>query len=267
MIFSWLRQRRRKRLLARPFPAEWADILRQNVAVYCRLSADERARLGQRIQVFVAEKYWEGCNGLEITDEIKVTIAGQACLLVLGLDGEYFDRLVTVLVYPSEYVATETTHGPGGVVTESTDPRLGETWHRGPVILSWPSVLAGGRVADDGDNVVLHEFAHFLDTQDYGFDGTPPLEDSGQYRTWQEVMTAEYNQLVKRSRKGRPTLLDHYGAKNEAEFFAVATEHFFEQPIDMQTLHPQLYETLRLFYRQDPAAWFSREPGHRSNSQ
>ncbi len=267
MILSWLRQRRRKELLARPFPAEWTETLQQNVALYHWLSVEEQARLRERIQVFVAEKYWEGCQGLDITDEIKVTIAGQACLLVLGFDGEYFDRLLTVLVYPGEYFATETTLGPGGVVTETTDARLGETWHRGPVILSWPSVLAGGRAPDDGENVVLHEFAHYLDMQDYGFDGTPPLEDLAQYQNWQEVMTAEYNQLVRHSRTGRPTLLDHYGAKNEAEFFAVATEHFFEQPVEMGTLHPRLYETLRLFYHQDPAAWFSRESDNRSTSQ
>ena len=258
MIFSWLRSRRRKRILAQPFPAEWEQILRQNVAQYEWLNDAEGEKLKRCVQICVAEKSWEGCNGLEITDEIKVTIAGQACLLVLGFEEEYFDRLQTVLVYPDTYVAQETTRGPAGVVTETDMPRLGETWFRGPVIVSWASVQTVDRPADEGHNVVLHEFAHYLDMQSELVDGTPLLEDAQHYQTWHEVMTDEYNRLVSDAQAGRATLLDHYGATNAAEFFAVATECFFEQPKQMASQHQHLYELLKRHYRQDPAARVDR---------
>ena len=254
MILSWWRRRRRGRILARPFSAGWERILQRNFAYDRWLSTDDRQKLRRDLQIVVAEKYWEGCNGLEITDEIRVTIAAQACLLVLGFENEFFDRVQTILVYPDQYVATEMTRQPGGVVTETMSPRLGEAWYGGPVILSWPSVLAGGRNPGDGRNVVLHEFAHVLDMQDHDINGTPPLSSSDQYQAWHEVMTAEYNQLLRHSNQGRATLLDGYGTKDEAEFFAVATECFFEQPLPMTHRHPRLYELLREFYRQHPAA-------------
>lgn len=216
------------------------------------------------MQVFVHEKYWEGCNGLEVTDEMRVTIAGHACLMLLGFDEWCFDNLQTVLIYPDEYFARETTHLPGGVVAESMSMRLGEAWERGPVILAWSSVLRDihppqsprrGRRSGTGrgQNVVLHEFAHVLDMQDLDADGTPPLASAGQYDDWQEVMTAEYNRLLADTERGRPTLLDEYGTVNPAEFFAVATECFFELPVLMQRRHPRLYELFVGFYRQDPA--------------
>lgn len=258
MVFDWLRRRRRRKLNRQPFPATWEQHIEQNCAFYQLLDADERLRLKQRIQVVVAEKYWEGCQDLEITDEITITIAAQASLLLLGFEDHYFDRLKTILVYPERYVAKNTTHQSGGVVSESMDVRLGEAWHGGPVILSWSSVLAGGRRCDDGHNVVLHEFAHVLDMQGGGVDGTPPLQSREQYQTWHKVMTAEYQQLVRHSAGRRATLLDHYGATDEAEFFAVSTECFFEQPAAMLDKHPELYELFREFYCQDPAQRMGR---------
>jgi Mlc titration factor MtfA (ptsG expression regulator) len=136
--------------------------------------------------------------------------------------------------------------------------RLGEAWHHGPIILSWPEVLAGARHDGDGTNVVLHEFAHYLDSQDHDFNGTPPLDDREQYRTWHDVMTAEYDRLVRKAERGVPTLLDQYGATNEAEFFAVATECFFEQPVKMAERYARLYDVLRQYYRQDPASRVGR---------
>jgi Mlc titration factor MtfA (ptsG expression regulator) len=252
MILSWWRRRRRARVLAEPFPGEWEEIIRRNVSQFADLMEADQERLRRWVQVFVAEKYWEGCRGQEMTDEVKVTIAAQAGRLVLGIENEYFERVMTVLVYPSDYYAQERRPGPAGTVIEGPDHRLGEAWHQGPVILSWPSVLAGGRRRNRGQNVVLHEFAHVLDMMDHGIDGVPPLDSAEQYRTWEEVMRAEYERLVRRAEQGRPTLLDHYGAVNEAEFFAVATECFFEQPVEMAERHPQLYEVLGGFYRQDP---------------
>jgi MtfA peptidase len=257
MLLTWWRRRRRRRILARPFPEQWERWIERNFAQYRWLGDDERAKLRRCVQIFVAEKYWEGCGGLEMTDEIKVTIAAQACLLVLGFEEECFDRLLTVLVYPGDYFAKEVEQR-GGIVIEGMSWRLGEAWYGGPVILSWPHVLEGGRTPDNGTNVVFHEFAHVLDMLDQDFDGTPPLQNAEQYRTWQQVMTAEYEELVRQSERGRPTLLDEYGSTSEAEFFAVATECFFEQPRQMAARHPRLYELLGDFYRQDPAA---RAPG------
>lgn len=253
MIFQWIRRRRRRKILSRPFPAEWNEIIIRNVPQFSWLDPAEQKKLRRCTQVMIGEKYWEGCQGLAMTDEIRVTIAAQASLLLLGFEDYYFDRLLTVLVYPEEYVAPETIRGPGGIVIETASARLGEAWHGGPVILSWPDVLHGGQIPDDGENVVLHEFAHVLDMHDADADGTPPLESGEQYRTWDEVMSAEYARLVRRAEHGRPTLLNHYGATSEAEFFAVATECFFEEPRDLQIEHPRLYEVLKAFYRQDPA--------------
>ncbi|WP_339735394.1 M90 family metallopeptidase [uncultured Gimesia sp.] len=253
MIFTWLRNRRRKKILAAPMPGHWESILNQNVSQLARLTPPQRSLLYQRVQIFVKEKYWEGCNGFEITEEVKLTIAGQACLITLGFASDCFDRLKTVLVYPETYAAKETLVNSIGVMTEGTSFRLGESWGQGPIILSWESIREGGEIPDDGRNVVIHEFAHYYDAVDHQFDGTPPLNGPEEYERWNEVMTAEYQSLVSQLRHGHETFIDPYGATNPAEFFAVCSEHFFEQPHQMQEYSVDLYETLRMFYRQDPA--------------
>lgn len=222
---------------------------------YSALDERRRHRLRQCTQVLVGEKYWEGCSGLQVTDEIRVTIAAQAALLLLGWNDRYFDHLKSILVYPHTYLVPDSTHLPGGVVLESTDMRLGEAWYGGPVILSWSNVNRAGHPGQEGRNVVLHEFAHVLDQSDEFYDGTPELESAEQYDTWRDVMTAEFQTLRRAARRGRPTLLDKYGAENEAEFFAVATECFFEQPAALSRRHERLYNLLCGFYRQDPATW------------
>jgi MtfA peptidase len=262
MVLGWLRRRRRRRFFERPLPNAWRGYLDANFAHYAWLSVPERARLDGLTQILVAEKNWEGCNGLVMTDEVKVTIAAQAGLLAIGLVEEYFEAILSVLVYPSGYVARETVQQPGGVVIEGHTARLGEASSIGAIVLSWPNVLEGGRIPDDGFNVVFHEFAHALDLQGHGFDGAPLLESQAQYQTWAEVMTEEYHRLIRRTRRGYETLLDPYGTVSEAEFFAVATESFFEQPLDMEIEHPKLYELFRNFFRQDPAERF-RRAGHR----
>ncbi len=254
MIYSWLKRRRRRTLWAQPFPTGWEQHLERNVTQYSLLENTQRKKLQQCVQIVIAEKYWEGCNGLQITDEIKVTIAGQASLLLLGFDDEHFEHVKTVLVYPNEYFVQQTTWQPGGVVDESMSVRLGEVWYRGPVILAWSSVLKSGQMAEQGQNVVLHEFAHVLDMRTDMLNGTPMLQNAEQYRTWQQVMMAEYHQLIDDSQRGRVTLIDQYGVTSPAEFFAVATECFFEQPSRMQKRHCRLYELLCGFYRQDPAS-------------
>jgi Mlc titration factor MtfA (ptsG expression regulator) len=251
MIFAWLRGRRRRKLLSTPFPAAWLEYLRRNVSHYEFLNEAERARLRDDLRILVAEKRWEGCGGLRMTDEIKVTIAAQAALLVLGIGHNYFERVRSILVYPRGYRAP----GPDGEdVPGETHGRLGEAWYRGPVVLSWADALAGGRNQGGGQNLVFHEFAHQLDMLDGLIDGTPLLETPAEYRRWREVMTAEYERLTREAGEGRRTLLDPYGATNEGEFFAVATECFFEQPVALSRQHPKLYELLRDYYHQDPAA-------------
>ena len=196
---------------------------------------------------------FEGCGGLELTDEIKVTIAAQACLLLLHRETDYYPRLITILVYPHAYVAKSIEPIGGGVVLEGETARLGEAWKDGVVVLSWDDVRQGASDLHDGHNVVLHEFAHQLDQQDGSADGAPILEHRSQYVTWARVLSDEYDQLRRDTEKGRTDVLDEYGATNPAEFFAVATECFFEKPIQLRRKHPQLYEELKAYYRQDPA--------------
>ena len=268
MIFDWFREHRRKELLEEPFPSEWAQFIEENVAHYGYLAAEERGRLRDLVRIFVDEKNWEGCGGLEITEEIKATVAAQACLLLLGLEHNYFANVESILVYPAGYVAKGRTVGLDGVVEEGPSQRLGEAWQTGPVILSWLDVKTGGANELDGHNVVLHEFAHKLDLGDGAVDGVPRLEGDAQYDRWAEVMSAEYERLVENSEKGHATLLDRYGATNAGEFFAVATECFFEKARQMRESHPELYEVLRSYYRQDTAARMDahREAEHAKSS-
>jgi Mlc titration factor MtfA (ptsG expression regulator) len=253
-MISWLRNQRRRRWLSQRFPQEWVRHLTRNVHQYTNLSSDEQSRLRDDLRIFINEKYWEAVGGLELTDEIKVTIAAQACLLTLNLEEhDYFSRVRTILVYPQPFMTPHKRHGPGGVVSEG-GINSGEAWFRGPVILSWADVLAGGRGVANGHNLVLHEFAHALDMLDGLINGTPVLNTGAQYARWHRVMTEEYQRLIARAQRGEPTLLNNYGASNVGEFFAVATECFFERGGWMRQLHPQLYDELKGYYRQDPAS-------------
>lgn len=255
MIFSWLKRRRRERALQKPFPSAWEEYLEKNFAYWSVLTEDERTRMRDLIRVLIAEKYWEGCAGLTLTDEMRVTIAAQACLLLLNIKHDYYPMLKSILVYPSGYFAPG-QRGAGGVMAQST-PVLGQAHFRGPVILSWEHVKHGGKNPRDGQNLVYHEFAHKLDMADGVVDGTPVLESPEQLQRWVRVMSREFESLVN-STSGRggywgPTLLRPYGASNPAEFFAVATEVFFEQPRELRERHAELYDVLKMFYKQDPA--------------
>ncbi len=255
MIFKWLKNRRRKKLLAQPFPDVWLTYLEENVHFYQDLPETQQRKLQDILRLIVAEKNWEGCKGFTVTEEVKVTISAQAALLVLGMRGQYFDRVQSILVYPTVYFAAEKTMGPGGVVTEGNSAREGEAWYRGPVILSWDDVLRGGRHEHDGRNLVFHEFAHQLDMLNgRSTNGTPVMESKQQYQQWQKVLHSEYNQLVHDCRNRKRPLLDCYGTTNLAEFFAVATECFFERPQQMQHKHLDLYNILADFYHQNRVA-------------
>jgi len=256
-MFNLFKQHRRKRLRSQPFPLSWLDIIHKNVPIYDRLPEADQRELQGHLQVFLAEKYFEGCAGLELTEEIKVTIAAQACLLLLHRETNYYPRLVTILVYPYAYVAKNIEPIGGGVVQENETARLGEAWKDGVVVVSWDDVRRGALDLHDGHNVVLHEFAHQLDMENGSADGAPILDHRSQYVTWARVMSDEYEQLRRDTEQDRTSVLDEYGATNPAEFFAVATECFFEKPIPLRRKHPQLYEELKNYYRQDPGSFVS----------
>ena len=253
-MFQVLKNWRRRRLHKRNFPPAWLNILRGRVPYYRSLSRDEQSQLRQLIRVFLAEKRFEGCGGLEITDEIRVTIAAQACILLLNRKHDYYAGLDSILVYPSTYLAPSQFVDEAGVVHEGAEGRLGEAWLRGAVILSWDEVRRDTRDFQDGRNVTLHEFAHQLDQQDGSFDGAPLLERPSHYRSWARVLMKEYEALVRAADRGQKTLIDQYGAREPAEFFAVVTEAFFETPEALNANHPELYAELKKFYRQDTLA-------------
>ena len=256
MQFPWSKARHRRELLAQPFPIEWQGYL-SAVAYYSLLPNSQQGTLQDITRIVIAEKHWEGCGGLILTDEMKVVIAAQAAVLVLGFDADYYANVETILVYPSGFLVTTTRPETGRVLREDLMPLSGEAALHGPVIVSWSDALHGGRSIGDGRNVVLHEFSHKLDMRDGAADGAPYLKDSAQVDRWSSVMSAEYAQLVRQIQEGEPTLLDAYGTTNAAEFFAVATECFFERPRPMQHFHPELYGVLRDYYRQDPAELFA----------
>jgi Mlc titration factor MtfA (ptsG expression regulator) len=263
-MFEWWRERRREKLLEQPFPPALLEVLERNVKHYSFLSASEKKQLRDLVQVFVAEKSWEGCGGLALTDEIKVTIAAQACLLVLALPHRLFENVESILVYPSTVVRPPEQVGvfmrPRGWIVRGPQALLGEAHQRGPVILAWDRVLRDGRRPHQGHNLVYHEFAHKLDMLDGDADGTPPLASAEERERWRDVCERAFLELRSRIEHGRESVIDQYGAADEAEFFAVVTEHFFDQPRELQAVEPELYALLREFYRQDPALRLPERP-------
>jgi len=257
----WTKQRRDK-LKAAPFPGGWTRILEERFPLYTRLPDEDRRELQGHIQVFLAEKRFEGCGGLEITEEMKVSIAAQACLLLLHRKTDYYPDLRSILVYPSAYFVKTTRHVGAGVMEEKNDSRLGEAWDSGAVVLAWDAVHHGTTNPEDGQNVVFHEFAHQLDFEDGVADGSPVLatdefwlKRKSRYGAWARVLSYEYAQLRSKVEAGEQSVLDEYGATDPAEFFAVATETFFERPHVLRQKHPALYEELKRFYKQDPTLW------------
>lgn len=250
-LIAW----RRRKLRAQPFPPAWRDILKQRVPYARRLPADLQLQLKRHIQVFIAEKEFVGCAGLQITDDIRVTVAAHACLLLLNRRSDYFPGLRHVLVYPDSFMVQRVRNDSAGVLHEQRQVLAGESWEQGKVILSWHDVLQGAAVTDDGRNVVIHEFAHQLDQEDGQANGLPILGRREFQRRWTEVFTREFESLRHQAQQQQASLLDHYGATDPAEFFAVATEVFFEQPERLASEHRALYELLSGYYRINPLSW------------
>lgn len=240
-MLGWLRRRRRRKLRAAPLPAGWAEALERNAPFVARLRDADRARLLDDVKVLVAEKHFIGAGGMEITDEVKVTIAAAAARLTLHLDVSLYDDLTEIIVYPDTY-----KHPDADDVAV-----FGEAHHWGTVVLSWRAVVEGLRNPGDGHDTASHEFAHVLDRVDGTFDGAPSLRAHEHYRPWAAAMSRHFERLRRRDRRTRSVLRD-YGATNEAEFFAVATEAFFERPARMKERAPDLYAELARFYGGDP---------------
>lgn len=245
---------RRARIVRRPFPAAWREVLRQRWPYFRRLPPDLQLQLKKHIQVLVAEKPFIGCNGLQVTDEMRVLVAAQAALLLLNRGAGYFRGLHQILLYPGPFVV-ERPVNVGGVTQEARRVLSGESWQQGQVILSWDDVLAGAASAGDGQNVVIHEFAHRLDQETGAANGAPWLGRAERYTAWSAVLGRAYARLQQQLADGEEPLVDAYGATDPAEFFAVVSEVFFEQPQRLAEGDPALYRELAGFYRVDPLAW------------
>jgi Mlc titration factor MtfA (ptsG expression regulator) len=258
LIFGpMLAARRRRQALARPLPGNVAALADRNVPARRRLPAELRARHDSLVSAFLAEKDFVGCNGLEVTDEIRATIAALACLLVLGRRGHY-DALHSVLVYPTPFWVEDEIEDEAGVVEKRRRVLSGEAWESSRIILSWEDVLEAARYPGEGYNVALHEFAHYLDAEGLGLAAPPPTAADRRIRSldaWAGDVAGEFDSLLDAVDRGEYTFLDPYAAEDEAEFFAVATEDFFERPAELKAAHPRLYALLQEFYALDPAAW------------
>lgn len=237
------RKLRRRRLLKEPFPEKWLTILDDMVPFYRGLSGDLKERFRRMLRIFAEEKAFTGISGMGITDEVRVVVSACAIRLIVNLDLSYYDRLSEILVYPYVYAHPDEE---GAILGEADD------W--GTVVLSWPAVLEGLADPRDGHETVIHEFAHVLDRAGDGvFDGTPKLKAMADYKPWARVMSLHFLRL-REEKRSETSVLRMYGATNEAEFFAVATEAFFEKPVQMKRKLPDLYAELQEFYGGDPAA-------------
>ena len=261
VVLAWLagpafwRTWRRARIRRQPFPGAWREVLRRRMPAYARLPPPLQMQLKKHVQVLLAEKPFIGCAGLVVTDEMRVLVAAQAALLLLNRGAGYFPNLRQVLLYPGAFIVQRAEPGEGGLTHETRRALAGESWQQGQVLLSWDDVLAGAAQPDDGHNVVIHEFAHQLDQERGHANGAPWLGRREGYARWAAVLQREFDALRWRLGQGLVGVIDPYAATNPAEFFAVVSEHFFEQPRALAAEHPALYAEFARLYRTDPLAW------------
>jgi len=257
-VASW--PRLRPALIGRQaFPEPWQQILQTRLPFVVQMPSDQQEQLRFLINTFLAAKEFYGCAGQEIDDVIRVTVAAQACLLVLNQGRTPYPDLDSILIYPSTFVATREVANELGLVSTNHIAMLGESWSQGKVVLAWDNVEKGVLNLRDGHNVVLHEFAHQLDHESGSTNGAPVLHTRGAYKSWAHVFSEEFEELQRDAVRGRHSLLDHYGATNPAEFFAVATETFFERPKEMAAYHQALYQQLKDYYKLDPGQWSNHD--------
>jgi len=266
VLLAWLAPRwRLSRVLARPLTAAQLGFIERNVAQYKGMSSGLRTQLQRLVKQFLHQKTFVGCAGLEVTEEMRVTIAAQACILLLNRPSRVYPGLHAVLVYPGAFLVPRREQDEAGVVTETRQDLLGESWGDGRVVLSWEHVRRAGVAPEGTHNVVLHEFAHQLDSESGSNNGAPFLGSAERYRSWSETLSRDFALLRRDASWGQRDVLDPYGATNPAEFFAVATESFFEQPHELAARHPELYAEFESYYRVDPRAWLpapALEPEH-----
>jgi MtfA peptidase len=231
-LVAWFRRRRAARSA---FPEDWRAHLHTDVPFYRDFDAATRARFEDKLKVLVLTKHFAGAGGFVVDERAKVVVAAAAARLVMNLPGQYYQRLSDIVIYPAEY------RHPG---RDAGEVIFGEAHQHGTVVLSWAAVLGGLQNPDDGHDTASHEFAHVLDAADGRFDGTPVLDRFAAYAPWARVMSKEFVRLRGKKRH----VLRGYGGTNEAEFFAVATEAFFEKPRQLERKHPELYQALRDYY-------------------
>ena len=253
-VFYW-RNYRINRIHGQPFSAAWLEIVKRRLPFYVKLPLELQQELQNLIKVFLLGKNFVGCAGQQIDDEIRITVAAQACLLLLNRKTNQYQNLQSILVYPSTFIATRQVRDDLGLVSTNHTALLGESWSHGKVVLAWDNVEHGVRNLQDGQNVVLHEFAHQLDSESGATNGAPLLQTRGAYKSWAHVFSEEFEQLQRIASYKGQSLIDHYGATNPAEFFAVATETFFERPAQMKEYHRELFDELTKYYRVNPVEW------------
>lgn len=249
------REYKRERTRRLPFKKEWRKIIQQRMPYFKKMPTHLQLQLKQHVQVFLSEKSFLGNNGIIITDEIRVTIAAQACLLLLNRQTDYYPKLRTILVYPRAFVKKHQAANSDGVHFTQNLAMSGESWGYGKIVLSWQDTINGAYLPDDGHNVVIHEFAHQLDQEDGPANGAPILSKGQNYDCWSDVFSAQFEKLKQQVKHGSHSIFDYYGATNPAEFFAVASEVFFEKSLELKHEHPKLYHQLSLYYRVDPTLW------------
>jgi Mlc titration factor MtfA (ptsG expression regulator) len=257
-VLRVLHQRAERPVMLPPAPSSWASLIERHVPLTRRLTSVQRGRLLEKVQQLVTGCRWEGCGGLALTDDMRVIIAAQACVLVLEHPDPPYPDLDTVLVYPGTFRPRRFSWTPSKDAADG-DPTLGESWRHGVVVLAWDTTVAGAADPGDGQNVVMHEFAHQLDAASGSTDGVPRLPTAS-IAPWTAMLAHDFAQLEQEAARGEQGVLDHYGTTNPAEFFAVATEAFFERPSALRAERAELYAALREFYRQDPATQAAEVP-------
>lgn len=251
----WARAQRKQQMLESALTEGEHAIIAREVPLVARMPRVLRDQLEGKICLFLDQVTFHGCNGLEVTEEMELSIAAQACLLVVNTDA-WYDNLTTILIYPSAF-KSKGTRTDGFVVTETETVRSGESWSRGPVILSWAHSAQGALNPQDGHNVVLHEFAHQFDDRSGRTDGVPMLAQGQSHATWSRVFLEAYGRHVALTQRGARTVIDPYGATGHEEFFATTVEVFFEKAEALQEAEPEVYDQLLQLFKLDPAAWRS----------
>ena len=254
---------RRANIKAQAFPKHYRQIIKKRIPYFAQMPTDLQLQLKKHILVFLDEKEFIGFGGIKINDDIRVTVATQACLLLLNRRTNYYPKLKTIAIYPSAFIKkaeqkqliSGQLEGSINVVSNQESVLAGESWDFGRIVLSWQDTVEGAKIPDDGANVVIHEFAHQLDQQNGPANGFPRLSKTTNKKQWTDIMNREFHALVQQKQYNQPSLLSYYGATNPAEFFAVASEVFFEQSAELYHQHNALYTQLKSYYRVDPINW------------